>query len=155
EMFDAVRSLRPASLCDFVERLDAVVTFSGHEAAESLAAANKRIANILRQADYDATDTPDTALFDAGAEQALYDAMTTAGRDVSVLLGERRYTEVLARLAELRQPVDAFFDGVMVMTDDEALRKNRLALLAGLRAQFLNIADISRLAIGRAFIAER
>ncbi|MEX0707115.1 MAG: glycine--tRNA ligase subunit beta [Woeseia sp.] len=155
EMFDAVRSLRPASLCDIVERLDAVVTFSGHEAAEGLAAANKRIANILRQAEYDATDAPDTALFDADAERALYDAMTAAGRDVSVLLGERRYTEVLARLAELRQPVDAFFDGVMVMTDDEALRKNRLALLAGLRAQFLNIADISRLAIGRAFIAER
>ncbi len=150
EMFDAVRSLRFASLRDIVERLDAVVAFSGHEAAESLAAANKRIANILRQADYDAGNAPDTALFDADAERALFDAMAAAGRDVSVLLGERRYTEVLARLAELRQPVDAFFDDVMVMTDDEALKKNRLALLAALRAQFLNIADISRLAIGRA-----
>ncbi len=149
EMFEAVRSLHFASLCDIVERLDAVVTFSGHEAAESLAAANKRIANILRQAEYDSGDAPDTTLFEADAERVLYDAMTAAGRDVSVLLGARRYTEVLARLSELRQPVDAFFDGVMVMTDDEALRKNRLALLAGLRAQFLNIADISRLAIGR------
>lgn len=149
EMFDAVRSLRFASLRDIVERLDAVVAFSGHEAAESLAAANKRIANILRQSHYDAGDVPDTALFDADAERALYDAMTAAGRDVSVLLDERRYTEVLARLAELREPVDAFFDDVMVMTDDETLKKNRLALLAGLRALFLNIADISRLAIGR------
>jgi len=149
EMFDAVRSLRLASLREIVERFDAVVAFAGHDAAESLAAANKRIANILRQAGYDADDAPDTALFDADAERALYDAMTAAEGDVAVLLGERRYTEVLARLADLRQPVDAFFDEVMVMTDDEALKYNRLALLARLRAQFLNIADISRLAISR------
>lgn len=149
EMFEAVRSRRPASLIDIDARLNAVVAFVDHDAAESLAAANKRIANILRQADYAGGGEPDAALFDDGAEQALYGALDAASRDVRPWLEERRYAEVLARLAELRQPVDAFFDDVMVMVDDEAVKRNRLALLAGLRAHFLDVADISRLSIGK------
>lgn len=149
EMFEAVRCRRLGSLLDIDARLNAVVAFVRHDAAESLAAANKRIANILRQANYTADDEPDTALFDAAAEQTLYGSMHAARDDVAPLLNERRYTEVLTRLADLRQPVDAFFDDVMVMADDEAVKQNRLALLARLRAQFLDVADISRLSIGK------
>ena len=91
----------------------------------------------------------DPALLGEGAEQNLYAALGAAREDVGPLLSDRRYGDVLTRLAELRQSVDAFFDEVMVMTDDDALRLNRLTLLSELRAQFLNVADVSRLAIGK------
>jgi glycyl-tRNA synthetase beta chain len=81
------------------------------------------------------------------AEKALYAALIAAHADTREMLAIRDYGQALQRLARLRAPVDAFFDGVMVMADDQALRNNRLALLAGLRALFLDIADISRLAI--------
>jgi glycyl-tRNA synthetase beta chain len=151
EMFEAVRCRRPASLLDFDERLKAVVSFVTHDAAESLAAVNKRIANILRQAGYDAEPDaePDVALFDVAAEKSLFGSLRAARSDLAELLPQRRYAEALTRLAELRQPVDTFFDDVMVMADNEDLRRNRLALLAKLRAQFLDVADISRLSIAK------
>ena len=115
--------------------------------AQSLASANKRIANILRQAgDGYAAETKQKLLED-GAETSLYQALTDANEAVRPLLDERRYTEALQALAGLRVPVDRFFDDVMVMVDDEATRNNRLALLGELRALFLDIADISRLSI--------
>jgi glycyl-tRNA synthetase beta chain len=149
EMFEAVRCRRPGSLLDIDQRLNAVVSFVAHDAAESLAAANKRIANILRQADYVSDEEPDVALFDAAAEKSLFGSLRAARGDLAALLPQRRYAEALTRLAELRQPVDSFFDDVMVMAEDDAVRRNRLALLAQLRAQFLDVADISRLSIAK------
>ena len=147
ETFDAVRARAPASLVDFRLRLQAVQAFLALDEAESLASANKRIANILRQAESDGSGHVDTELLTDDAEVSLHDALNAARDDVQPLLDERRYTDALSRLAALRKPVDAFFDDVMVMTDDEALKNNRLALLGALRALFLDIADISRLAI--------
>ena len=145
DMFDAVRARRPASLVDFRERLQAVAEFIQLEPAVSLAAANKRTANILRQAEFGNGNDLETNLLTDDAERVLYHAMQSAQKDVAPLIGERRYADSLRRLAELRTPVDSFFDDVMVMTDDEAVRNNRLALLAELRALFLDVADISRL----------
>jgi glycyl-tRNA synthetase beta chain len=148
EIFEAVRVRRPASLLDFDRRVGAVAAFVTVDAAESLAASNKRIANILRQAADVTYDAVDASLLKEDAETELFEAIRSAKASVDPLLERGAYGAVLTRLAQLRQPVDTFFDKVMVMTDDEALRRNRLALLAGLRGLFLDIADISRLSIG-------
>ena len=148
EVFESVRVRRPLSLPDFDSRVKAVSAFVDLEAAASLAASNKRIANILRQAGSDAHDPVDAAMLQDAAERRLYEAILEAKSAVAPLLSTRAYEAVLTRLAELRPAVDVFFDDVMVMTDDESLRRNRLALLSGLRALFLDIADISRLSIG-------
>jgi glycyl-tRNA synthetase beta chain len=149
EMFAAVRDKRPASMIDFDERLKAVAAFARLGDAASLAAANKRTANILRQGEDNYSGMLDTKLLGDAAEKALYEALQTAEQNVRPLLEKRAYTEALMELSSLRQPVDTFFDEVMVMTDDEAVRKNRLALLSELRALFLNIADVSRLTPGQ------
>jgi len=147
ELFDAVRAGQPESLSDFAERLRAVRAFISMDAAASLAAANKRIGNILRKAEHTDDVSPNRDLLTDTAEIALFDALHAAQDDVAPLLSARDYAGVMSRLARLRQPVDAFFDDVMVMADDDAVRHNRLTLLAALRAQFLNVADVSRLAI--------
>ena len=147
EMFDAVRARSPSSLVDFQARLDAVATFVAHPAANQLAAANKRIANILRQADSATVTVLDAALLSETAEQSLHDALVTAQADVAPLLKARSYADTLTRLAALQEPVDVFFDEVMVMADDARVRENRLGLLASLREQFLEVADISRLSV--------
>ena len=145
EMFEAVRTRRPSSLVDFYHRLSAVSEFVGVESAGSLAAANKRTANILRKAGAAAEHELDRTLLNDAAEVALYEAIETARQEVQPLVEQRAYADALRRLSELRQPVDTFFDDVMVMANDESLRNNRLALLAELRALFLGVADISRL----------
>ena len=147
EAFDAVRARMPESLADFAARLRAVNAFVSHPAASNLAAANKRIANILRQSELEATLTPSNDMLREEAEVALMRALEDIRSDVAPLLQERAYPEALTRLAELQQPVDAFFDDVMVMAEDERLRQNRLSLLQALREQFLQVADISRLAV--------
>ena len=147
ETFDAVMARQPASLVDFDRRLAAVQTFARLEQAESLAAANKRIANILRKAGDPEGLKVTKARFEDDAEKTLYNALTNAREKVTPMLEQRRYAEILNELAGLREPVDQFFDDVMVMADDEAVRNNRLALLGELRALFLDVADISRLSI--------
>lgn len=146
ETFDAVIARAPASLVDFAQRLKAVQAFIDLDEAQSLATANKRIANILRQAGGELAAVQ-TKRFEDDAERALHAALATATDMVAPLLAERRYTDALCALAALREPVDRFFDDVMVMADDAELRANRLALLAELRALFLDVADISRLSI--------
>jgi len=147
ETFEAVMLRQPSSLLDFDRRLAAVQTFAHLEQAASLSAANKRIANILRKAG-DPTDlSVDKKLLQDTAELALHDALLNAQRKVEPLLAVQSYADVLNELAELRDPIDRFFDDVMVMADDDAVRNNRLALLGELRALFLNVADISRLSI--------
>jgi glycyl-tRNA synthetase beta chain len=147
ETFDAVMVRKPASLVDFDRRLAAVQTFARLEQAESLAAANKRIANILRQAGDPQGLAVSVKRLELDAEKTLHSALVSARDKVGPLLAERRYARVLGELADLRDPVDRFFDDVMVMADDEAVRDNRLALLGELRALFLDVADISRLSI--------
>ena len=148
ETFDAVLARQPRSLVDFDRRLAAVQKFLHLEQAESLAAANKRIANILRQAGDPEGLAVATGLLAEDAERALYEGLGRARDALLPLLESRDYAGALVRLAELREPVDRFFDDVMVMADDEAVRRNRLALLGALRALFLDIADISRLSVG-------
>jgi glycyl-tRNA synthetase beta chain len=148
EMFSAVLARQPVSLLDFDERLKAVAAFVKLEPASSLAAANKRIRNILKQAGIDDGNPVNESLIKEPAEEALFESVIKARKAVTPLLDNRDYTNVLTTLADLRDPVDGFFDDVMVMTDDEALRKNRLALLAELRSMFLDVADVSRLSIG-------
>ena len=147
ETFDAVMARQPASLVDFERRLQAVQAFLELDEAQSLASANKRIANILRQAGATVGAETKQKLLEDGAETSLFAALTDASKTVRPLLDERRYTEALRELAGLRAPVDRFFDNVMVMVDDETIKNNRLALLGELRALFLDVADISRLSI--------
>ena len=159
ETFDAVLARQPASLVDFERRLGAVQAFLELDSAASLAAANKRIANILRQAGLSTQEGSSAhggatrgaavreKLLSDPAERHLFTALGDARENVTPLLQSRDYTTALTALAELRVPVDRFFDDVMVMTDDEATRNNRLALLGELRSLFLDVADISRLAI--------
>ncbi len=146
ETFEAVRALAPADLTDFDKRVRAVVEFSKLPQAQALAAANKRIGNILRQAgDAAAARTLDASLLDAGAETELHDAVVATTNRVAPLAAQGRYVDILRELAGLRDPVDRFFDAVMVMVDDPAKRANRLALLGRLRGMFLDVADISLL----------
>ncbi len=147
ETFEAVMARAPASLVDFEQRLGAVQAFIELDEAESLAAANKRIANILRKAGVDTPEPIEAKLLDEDAERRLHDALADVSGTVRLMLDEREYTSALKTLAGLREPVDTFFDDVMVMVDDDAVRANRLALLGQLRALFLDVADISRLSI--------
>jgi glycyl-tRNA synthetase beta chain len=148
ETFDAVMVRQPASLVDFDRRLAAVQTFARLEQAESLAAANKRIANILRKAGDPEGLVVEARLLELEGELALHNALQNSREKVAPMLEQRRYAEILNELAGLRDLVDRFFDEVMVMADDEAVRNNRLAILDDLRALFLDVADISRLSIG-------
>lgn len=146
ETFEAVRVLAPADLADFDQRLRAVVEFAQLPEAQALAAANKRIGNILRQAGGAGSDDDvDPALLEDGAERELAAAIDAARADVAPRAAGRDFVGVLKRLAALRAPVDRYFDAVMVMADDPALRRNRLALLRRLRALFLGVADIAQL----------
>lgn len=141
--FDAVISVSPAEPLDFMQRLRAVKAFRQLPEAESLAAANKRIRNILKKSDTE-PGTNVGALVEAQEKQLLEAALQSAD-DIKPLLAQRDYQATLNRLAGLRNDVDAFFDHVMVMTDDLELRANRLALLNLLSEQFLTCADISKL----------
>jgi glycyl-tRNA synthetase beta chain len=143
EMFEAVRLRRPASPLDFHARLLGVRSFAALPEAASLAQANKRIANILRNTPVDAGSLVDPDLFESAEELALHTAVATARRAHGPLLVRRDYQGALQGLAALRTPVDAFFDAVMVMAEDPARRRNRLAQLHGLRAMFLDVADLS------------
>jgi glycyl-tRNA synthetase beta chain len=145
EQFDAVRAVDPETLPDFDRRLRAVAEFAKLSEAAALAAANKRIGNILKQAADDAGGRVDPALLDAGAERELHEHIERAVAVIAPLAQGNRYVDMLRTLAALRAPVDAFFDQVMVMADDAATRRNRVALLAGLRRLFLQVADISLL----------
>jgi glycyl-tRNA synthetase beta chain len=148
ETLEAVMVRQPASLVDFDRRLAAVQTFARLEQAESLAAANKRIANILRKAGDPEGLTVKKKLFEHDAERLLASALTSAREKVAPLLATRSYAESLNELADLKEPIDQFFDAVMVMADNEAVKNNRLALLSEIRALFLGVADISRLSLG-------
>ena len=151
--FDAVAEREGADgvLLDFDRRLRAVRDFAALPEADALAAANKRIRNILRkaaEANETVGDAVDATLLREPAESALAAAIDAAYADTEAMVAARDYVGVLRRLAALRVPVDAFFEGVMVMADDPALRRNRLALLQRLADRFAAVAAIERLASG-------
>jgi len=141
--FDAVITVTPAEPLDFMQRLQAVKAFRQLPEAGSLAAANKRIRNILKKSESQPAASVG-ALLEPQEKQLLQAALQSAD-DIQPLLAQRNYQATLNRLAGLRNDVDAFFDHVMVMTDDLDLRANRLALLNLLSEQFLTCADISKL----------
>jgi glycyl-tRNA synthetase beta chain len=149
--FDAVAAVEPATLRDFDRRLKAVQAFASLPEAEALAAANKRIRNILRKAMETepsiATKVNNTALVET-VELALAGALAKAEKDTDTAIAAHDYVVVLKRLAALRTPVDEFFDKVMVMAEDASLRRNRLALLKRLSDRFLAVADVSVLSTG-------
>ena len=143
---DAVLSLNPTRLDDVVARLDAVREFAALPEASALAAANKRITNILKKADSEERGDVVATLLVEPAEKSLHERLGQVRPTVQTQLGQRDYTRALSALAALRDPVDTFFNDVMVNVDEDALRRNRLALLAALHAQMNCVADISKLA---------
>ena len=145
-LFDAVAATRPVSLADFAERLEAIKRFAELPEATALAAANKRIRNILKKVEGALPAAIDTARLVEPAEKALYAALSAALADTDAALLQRDYVAVLSRLAELHAPVDAFFDGVMVMAEDPAIRDNRLALLKAVADRFAAVAAIEQMA---------
>ncbi len=144
--FNAVAAVEPARVYDFDRRIHAVKDFFEAEktAATALAAANKRIANILKKQAQQSADY-DTELLSEAAELALSNTLVSLQARTREAFEAQRYAEGLAELAQLRAPVDAFFDEVRVMDDDESVRNNRLGLLSALRNLFLQVADISHL----------
>jgi glycyl-tRNA synthetase beta chain len=143
DLFEAVAATRPESIADFERRIQAVIAFRALPQAESLAAANKRIRNILKKSELPIASDVNPSLFESEQEQALYAGIDQKTLEISPLMEKFAYEQVLTSLATLREPVDAFFDQVMVMADDPAIRANRLALLNRLSALFLGVADIS------------
>lgn len=143
--FNAVAELKPASLYDFDRRIDAIGTFAALPEAEALAAANKRIRNILRKADGEIPGMVDPSLLVEPAESELAEAVEAAIDDSNASLHQKDYMSVLARLARLRPQVDAFFDAVMVNAEDPKLRANRLALLKRLGDRLGSVAAIEHL----------
>lgn len=143
--FNAVAELRPHSLYDFDRRIDAIGTFAQLPEAEALAAANKRIRNILRKAEGEVPGQVDDTLLSEPAELALAEAVAAAIDDTGAALAQRDYVSVLSGLAKLRPQVDAFFDQVLVNAEDPAVRGNRLALLKTLGERFGRVAAIEHL----------
>ena len=144
DVIQAVLARRPTRPADFDARVRAVSHFRTLDSAEALAAANKRVANILAKAEGD-IGAIDVALCVEPAEQELAQSVLSLAKEVQPLIAQGEYTAVLDKLAGLRQPVDNFFDNVMVNAEDAKLRQNRLAILNTLQGLFLQVADISLL----------
>ncbi|MFL6680938.1 MAG: glycine--tRNA ligase subunit beta, partial [Burkholderiaceae bacterium] len=142
---DAVLALGVQRLADIPRRLEAVRAFSALPEAAALAAANKRIANILKKSVEPVEAKADAALFSEDAERALWTDVAAVRRAADVLFEAGDYTSSLKALAALRAPVDKFFDDVMVNADDPKVRANRLGLLATLHGVMNRVADLSRL----------
>ena len=145
DVIQAVLAMHPTQPADFDKRVKAVSHFRELDAAESLAAANKRVGNILAKFDGELPTTVDNSLLVEAAEKELAEKVEAVVTALEPVFATGDYQTALTELASLREPVDAFFDNVMVMADDEKLKVNRLALLNLLRNQFLKVADISLL----------
>ena len=145
DTIQAVQAINPHMPLDFDQRIRAVQAFSALPPASMLADSNKRVANILAKSEAHVADTVDEALLSESAEQNLYSSVRQAQMAVTPLLENADYTQVLQTLASLDEPLTQFFDNVMVNSDDDALKNNRLALLKQVRALFLTVADISEL----------
>jgi len=142
DIVDAVAKLSPERPLDFDQRVHAVADFKTLEEASALAAANKRISNIFKKQET-GNQAIDTSLLTEAAEKQLYTLLIEKQAIIKPLFAKGDYSAALKSLASLQEPVDHFFDEVMVMVDDEALKNNRMALLSQLRQCFLDIADLS------------
>lgn len=145
EIFQSVLAVRPTRPLDFSQRIEAVNCFARLPEAQDLAAANKRVANILAKHGEIKVDRVDPKLFEQENEKSLHALIGTKEEDVLPMFQNGDYTAGLQALAQLRDEVDAFFDTVLVMSEDPAVQANRLALLQSLRNLFLGVADISHL----------
>lgn len=145
EVFQSVTAKQLSQPLDINQRVLAVNEFSKLPQAQALAAANKRVSNILSKQAASVSTEVNAVLLQEDAEKHLAQAVNAKADLVAPLFAAREYTQALATLADLQQPVDAFFDSVMVMCEDHALQQNRLALLNKLRGLFLEVADISYL----------
>ncbi|MBU1285800.1 MAG: glycine--tRNA ligase subunit beta [Gammaproteobacteria bacterium] len=142
-VYQAVRAVSPTSPLDFDQRVQAVQAFRALPQAAALAAANKRVSNLLSKAEGQVAASVEAHHFDNPSEFALNAAIQQAEHAVRPLAEARQYNLALSQLANLREPVDAFFEAVLVNAEDPAVRANRYALLAKLRGLFLGVADIS------------
>ncbi len=145
DVFEAVRARNPDKPYDFDKRVRAVMAFRKLEEADSLTTANKRIRNILKQGGDVDWDHVSEGLLQELAEKNLANKIKTLSKEIIPLFDQGDYTAAMIKLAALRPEVDDFFDNVMVMVDEEAVRDNRLALLSSLSQLFLRVADLSRL----------
>lgn len=145
DVYDAVVALKPTTPIDFDRRVFAVNSFRQLPEAQSLAAANKRIGNILKKIDSKRPTKIDPKKFQEAAESELYKQLQKLSAEVAPMFDEGDYEPALTKLAGLRDVVDSFFDKVMVMVDDEKLKNNRIALLGQLHDLFMKAADLSRL----------
>ena len=145
QLFESVNAVQPRTIADLEARILAVQSFVNLAEAEALAAANKRIRNILRKSQDDIPASVDEQLLQDPAEKTLFTQLQAMQALVAPLLADRNYEAALKAMAGLRTAVDRFFDDVMVMAEKDDLRRNRLALLKQLSALFLRVADISRL----------
>lgn len=145
ETVNSVASLNPTQPLDFDQRVKAVANFRTLTESESLAAANKRISNILKKVEGDISKEINESLLNEEAEKTLHKAIISQQNKVKPLYEKGEYSTALSSLAILHEDVDNFFDNIMVMDDNETLRNNRLALLSQLRGLFLEVADLSRL----------
>lgn len=145
DVIQAVMAKRPTQPADFDARIKGVSHFRTQDAAQALAAANKRVANILAKNAIEADVAVDSELFAEDAEAKLFQQIEQIKTDIAPHLQRGDYQQVLTLLSGLRESIDAFFDTVMVMADDSNIRNNRIALLKELRSSFMQVADISLL----------
>ena len=143
ELIQSVLDRRPTKPVDFEKRIQAVAKFHKLPEAAPIAAANKRISNILAKVKGDINTDVDSSLLQEDAEKALAETLASLESKLSPLFAKGDYEAALFELASLQTPVDAFFDNVMVMAEDEAVKQNRLAILNRLRNLFLQVADVS------------
>lgn len=145
ETFEAVLARNPTKPFDFHRRIQAVLQFQTLPEASALAAANKRVSNILKKIDTESLPKTNPALYEFDEERKLSELLTTQSKIVTEFYQNSDYTKALCSLSTLKTPIDSFFDRVMVMVEDEKIRNNRLALLLPLRELFTHVADISLL----------
>ena len=145
EVFQAVLACAPTSLIDFDRRIKAVIHFQKLPEASSLAAANKRVNNILKKQDDIKIKSVDPALFELEAEHQLYEKLETQTKIVAALYEKADYERALTELSTLKNPIDQFFESVMIMVDDEKIKRNRLALLSSIHHLLTKVADIALL----------
>jgi glycyl-tRNA synthetase beta chain len=149
DVVSAVMTQQPATAVDFDSRVHAVNQFKILDSAADLVSANKRVGNILNKNSVDISALPDIdrSLFEEPAEAALFDALKTAQNDSERLIAQLDYTELLRALSVLKTPLNAFFDDVMIMAEDEKVKANRVALVGKARLLFLTVADVSLLSV--------
>lgn len=146
EILQAVLATKPKNLLDIDKRIKALAKFTQEDIAQSLAAANKRVSNLLKKLPEENVDIKiDKKLLSDAAEQALYDAVQQTEKNIEPFIKAHQYEQALLELSQLNQPLNDFFENVMVMADDEAIKNNRLCLLAHLKALFNQVADIALL----------